>query len=150
MSSYLSRAASPLWTPQSERIPGSSQVPNSAGGHAWKIGSMDRLRRFLVLGSEGGSYYASERDLTRENIDGVRLALDEHKLDAVREIVDISKAGRAPRNDPALYALAVACAHNDLEVRRLATKSIPQVARTVRICSISLTLCSLSVVGGLL
>lgn len=130
MSSYLSRAASPLWTPQSEPIPGSAQGPNSAGGHAWKIGSMDRFRRFLVLGSEGGSYYASERDLTRENIDGVRLALDEHRLDAVREIVDISKAGRAPKNDPALYALAVACAHNDLEVRKLATESIPQVART--------------------
>lgn len=130
MSSYLSRAASRLQTPQSEPIPGSSQVPNSAGGYVWEIGSMERLRRFLVLGSEGGSYYASEHDLTRENIDGVRLALDEHKLDAVREIVDISKAGRAPNNDPALYGLAVACAHNDPEVRKLATESIPEVART--------------------
>jgi 60 kDa SS-A/Ro ribonucleoprotein len=129
-SSYLSRAASPLQTPQSEPIPGSSQVPNSAGGHAWEIGSMDRLRRFLVLGSEGGSYYASERKLTRENIDGVRAALDEHKTDAVREIVNISKSGRAPKNDPALYALAVACAHKDSEVRKLATESIIDVART--------------------
>lgn len=129
-SSYLTRAASPLQTPQSEPIPGSTQVANNAGGFAWKIGTMDRLRRFLVLGSEGGTYYVSERKLTRENIDGVRAALDEHKTEAVTEIVAISKEGRAPKNDPALYALAIACAHPDETVRRAATRAIPDVART--------------------
>jgi 60 kDa SS-A/Ro ribonucleoprotein len=129
-SSYLTRAASPLQTPQSEPIPGSAQVANNAGGFAWKIGTMDRLRRFLVLGSEGGTYYVGERKLTRENIDGIRAALDEHKTEAVAEIVAISKDGRAPKNDPALYALAIACAHPDKTVRRAATKAIPDVART--------------------
>jgi 60 kDa SS-A/Ro ribonucleoprotein len=51
-------------TPQSEPIPGSTQVPNSAGGHAWAVDDWQRLERFLILGSEGGSYYASERKLT--------------------------------------------------------------------------------------
>lgn len=130
MSFYLTRAASPLATPQSEAIPGSSQAKNAAGGFAWKIGSMDRLRRFLILGSEGGSYYASERDLTRQNVDGVRAALDEHKTGAVAEIVAISEDGRAAKNDPALYALAIACAHKDEAVRKAATEAIPRVART--------------------
>jgi 60 kDa SS-A/Ro ribonucleoprotein len=128
--SYLTRAASPLATPQHEAIPGTTQAKNAAGGFAWKIGSMDRLRRFLILGSEGGSYYATERDLTRQNIDGVRAALDENKTEAVAEIVAISKDGRAPKNDPALYALAIACAHTDEQVRRAATAAIPDVART--------------------
>lgn len=128
--SYLTRAASPLATPQRERIPTSTQVENAAGGFAWKVGSMDRLRRFLVLGSEGGSYYASERDLTRQNIDGVRAALDEHKTEAVAEIVAVSADGRAPKNDPALYALAIACAHSDEQTRKAALKAIPKVART--------------------
>jgi len=128
--SYLTRAASPLATPQSEAIPGSTQVENHAGGFAWKIGSMDRLRRWLVLSSEGGCYYATERDLTRANIEGVRAALDEHKTDAVAEIVAISKDGRAPKNDPCLYALAIACAHKDEQVRRAACEAIPEVART--------------------
>lgn len=127
---YLTRAASPLATPQHEPIPGTTQAKNAAGGFAWKIGSMDRLRRFLILGCEGGSYYASERDLTRENIDGVRAALDEHKTEAVAEIVAISTDGRAAKNDPALYALAIACAHKDDAVRNAATQAIPQVART--------------------
>ena len=27
-------------------------------GHAWAVDDWTRLRRFLILGSEGGSYYA--------------------------------------------------------------------------------------------
>ena len=41
----------------------SGQVPNSAGGYAWPLSDMNRLKRFLCLGSEGGSYYANEKKL---------------------------------------------------------------------------------------
>ena len=57
--------------PQSAPIPGSTQVPNSAGGFTWSVDDWARLRRFLVLGSEGGAYYASERALTLANADAV-------------------------------------------------------------------------------
>jgi hypothetical protein len=49
-------------TPQAEPIPGAGQMPNSAGGFAWAVDDWTRLRRFLILGSEGGSYYAGERE----------------------------------------------------------------------------------------
>ena len=55
--------------PQWVALPG--QTPNSAGGNAWAVDCWTRLRRFLVLGSEGGSYYASEWTLTRENAKAV-------------------------------------------------------------------------------
>ena len=64
--SYLKRLGTrrvPQWAP----ISNSGQVPNSAGGFAWAVDDWARLRRFLILGSEGGSYYASEWTLTREN-----------------------------------------------------------------------------------
>ena len=35
------------WVP----LPGSTQVPNSAGGFAWAVDDWTRLRRFLVLGA---------------------------------------------------------------------------------------------------
>ncbi len=54
-------------TPQSEPIPGAGQTPNSAGGYAWALDDWKRLDRFLVLGTEGGTYYIAERPLTREN-----------------------------------------------------------------------------------
>ena len=46
-------------TPQSEPLD-ERQVPNSAGGHSYPVDDMTRLRRFLILGSEGGSYYAND------------------------------------------------------------------------------------------
>jgi len=57
--SYLSKWFNKNKTPQSAPIPGTSQVPNSAGGFAFGVDDWTRLDRFLILGAEGGSYYAS-------------------------------------------------------------------------------------------
>jgi 60 kDa SS-A/Ro ribonucleoprotein len=125
--SYLKRHGTrrvPQWAP----LPG--QAPNSAGGFAWAVDAWTRLRRFLILGSEGGSYYASEWKLTRENAQAVEQCVREDGPRAVAEIVRVSADGRAPKNDPALYALALAAGAGDLETRRAALEALPQVART--------------------
>ena len=93
-------------TPQSEPIPGT--VKNTAGGHAFPVDDWTRLDRFLILGSEGGSYYASARKLTRENAEGVIRCIEADGLRAVARIVEVSDSGRAPKNDPAIFALALA------------------------------------------
>jgi len=125
--SYLKRHGTRR-VPQSVALPG--QVPNSAGGHVWAVDVWTRLRRFLVLGSEGGSYYASEPRLTRENAQAVEQAVREDGLRAVAEIVAVSREGRAPKNDPALFALALASGLGDEAVRKAALEALPQVART--------------------
>jgi 60 kDa SS-A/Ro ribonucleoprotein len=125
--SYLSKHGTrrvPQWLP----LPG--QTRNSAGGHAWAVDVWTRLRRFLILGSEGGSYYASEWRLTRENAQAVEEAVREDGLRAVAEIVAVSREGRAPKNDPALYALALAAGVGDDDTRKAALAALPQVART--------------------
>ena len=48
-------------TPQNEPVPGKPTVPNSSGGYAFAVDDWVRLDRFLILGCEGGSYYATER-----------------------------------------------------------------------------------------
>ena len=48
---------------------------NSAGGYTWPVDDWVRLDRFLILGAEGGSYYASERTLVRENAEAVERCL---------------------------------------------------------------------------
>jgi 60 kDa SS-A/Ro ribonucleoprotein len=48
----------------------------------------------------------------------------------VAEIVRVSDAGRAPRNDPALFGLAMASGLGDAETRRAALDALPRVART--------------------
>ncbi len=49
---------------------------------------------------------------------------------AVARIVAVSEGGRAPKNDPALFALALAAAAEDLATRRAALAALPRVART--------------------
>lgn len=117
-------------TPQSEPIPGSSQVKNTAGGFVWEADKWQRLNRFLILGSEGGSYYASERTLTTENVQCVRECIAEDGQRTVNTISVISGDGRAPSNDPALYALAACIALGDKETRLRAGVVLSHVART--------------------
>ena len=114
--------------PQSAPIPG--QIPNGAGGFAWAVDDWTRLRRFLILGSEGGSYYASETKLTRENAQAVERCLAEDGPRAVAEIVRVSEEGRAPKNDPAIFALAIAAGAPDEATRKAALGALPQVCRT--------------------
>ena len=127
LSSILSRRTAAA-TPQSLPIPGT--VPNSAGGHAFPVDDWTRLDRFLVLGSEAGSYYASEAALTRDNAAAVLRAIAADGPRAVARVVAVSEAGRAPKNDPALFALALAASAEDLATRRAALAALPRVART--------------------
>jgi 60 kDa SS-A/Ro ribonucleoprotein len=123
---YLRKLLGP--TPQREPLAG--QVANNAGGYSYPVDDWARLRRFLVLGSEGGSYYATERELSRENAEAVARCIAEDGPRTVAEIVAVSVAGRAPKNDPALFALALAAKADDLLTRRAALAALPQVART--------------------
>jgi len=127
--SYLKYFPNRKATPQNQPIPGSNQVPNSAGGYAFAVDDWKRLDRFLVLGSEGGSYYASERKLTAENADAVLRCLQADGIRTVKRIVEISDSGRAPKNEPAILALAIAFALGDADTRRAASEALPQVCR---------------------
>lgn len=130
MRTYSNLGSRNAVTPQSEAIPGSSQVPNSAGGYAWQVDEWTQLQRFLILGTEGGTYYIKERELTKANAQAVERCL---KLDGIRTvgmIREISMSGRAPKNEPALFALAMACAADDEFTRAEALLALPDVART--------------------
>lgn len=122
------RQASSRTTPQSEPIPGSSQVQNSAGGFAFPVDDWTRLSRFLILGNIGGSYYATEQKMTQEAAAVVLRCADVDALKAVNDVAWISKSGRAPKNDQAIFALAMLCAHPEAKI--FALDAIPEVCRT--------------------
>lgn len=129
MTHYLNTVINRKQTPQSLPIPGTVQTPNSAGGFAWAVDDWTRLDRFLILGSEGGSYYATERTLSRENAEAVVRCVAQDGLRTVARIVEISVAGRAPKNDPALLSLAIAASLGDVSTRKAALDALSLVAR---------------------
>jgi 60 kDa SS-A/Ro ribonucleoprotein len=122
----LNRKATPQYLP----VPGTNQVPNSAGGYAWQLDPWQRLMRFLVLGTEGGTFYVSEQTLTLENARNALHCLAEDGRRFVDTVVAVSENGRAYKNDPAIFALALAASAQDDRTRRLALDALPRVART--------------------
>ncbi len=116
-------------TPQSQPIPGSAQVRNSGGGYSWEVDDWTRFDRFLILGAEGGTYYIGERDLVKQNHDVVVRSIKQDGVRAVKRIIEISDSGRAPKNDPAIFALALVATHGDAEAKALAFQNLGKVCR---------------------
>lgn len=115
-------------TPQSEAAR-PEQVPNNAGGFSFTVDKWTRLDRFLVLGAEGGTYYVQERPLVKANASCIEQCLAEDGKRTVARIVEISDAGRAPKNDPAIFALAMAAGAKDPATRAAALAALPRVCR---------------------
>lgn len=119
-------------TPQTQPIPGKEavMVKNNAGGYVFKLDDWKRLNRFLILGTQGGSYYVSEKKLTVDNAKIVETCLLEDGLKTVQAIVDVSRAGKAPNNSQAIFALAMAASDSNQKTRKAALDAMPLVCRT--------------------
>lgn len=115
----------PVQTP----IPGKGQVVNSTGGFVWEVNDWDRLTRFLILGTEGGTYYTTAPDLLKGNHGAITKCLAADAKRTIQTIVDISTQGRAYRQEPALFALAVAASSKDDAARKLALDAVHKVCR---------------------
>ncbi|HYL34292.1 MAG TPA: TROVE domain-containing protein [Bryobacteraceae bacterium] len=130
---YLQQLLDTAKTPQTARLSyRPEQVANSAGGYAWAVDNWTRLERFLILGSEGGTYYIGERELSLENAAALRECLQADGLRVVKTVRDVSAAGRAPKSDPALFALALASSPKfaDPKTNAAALQALPEIAHT--------------------
>ena len=127
MRKYSKIISTPM--PQSEPL-NEQQVENNAGGFVFQIDRWARLDRFLILGSDAPTYYQKARDLTIANAKVVTECFDENAERTVNRIVEISTNGRAPKNDPAIFALAIGTNHHDVKCRQLALAAMPNICRT--------------------
>jgi len=124
---YANLISTPI--PQSEPL-NERQVKNNAGGYVFQLDIWKRLDRFLILGADANTFYTKAVDLTRENAKCVVACYDADAAKTVAVIVAVSQEGRAPKNDPAIFALALGAAHSDVKVRQLALNALPAVCRT--------------------
>lgn len=110
-------------TPQTEPIPGSRQTKNHAGGYTYTVDDMIRLQRFLILGSDQGTYYVGAKKLTKENLEVLERLLRVGKGHEVVDLItSISVDGRATSEETCLFALARCCA---ADVHGMVTQNIP-------------------------
>lgn len=93
-------------TSQDTAVLGKNQVKNSAGGYVFQVTDAQRLQRFLILGTDGGTFYTSEKSLTNENTMFLVSLIERDENLVAQETIAISKAGRAKQNSPAIFAAA--------------------------------------------
>ncbi|WP_309570183.1 RNA-binding protein Rsr [Deinococcus sp.] len=126
----LLNALNPLNRTQTERSD-PRQVVNHAGGFVYALSDEARLTRFLILGTDGGTFYATERGHTLQATEFVKTFVQLNAGAALRVTLDVIRTGRAPKADPALLVLAlIAKTAPDAAHRRAAWDALPEVART--------------------
>lgn len=125
------KPAKKVATPQTQAIPGreAEMVSNSAGGVTFTLDTWGYLDRFLILGSDTPSYYASAKKLTVGAGKNVIACINVDGKKTVDRIVEISQSGRAPKNDSAIFALALCATCSNPQVVEMAFEALPKVAR---------------------
>lgn len=93
-------------TPQTEPLD-ERQVKNNAGGYTYEVLDADRLRRFLILGTEGGTYYAGQGDHTKQALGFLQSMAAKDPVSYWGVLFEAASLNLAPRHSPTLYALAV-------------------------------------------
>ena len=132
MANVFSRLLNREKTPQSQPIPGREpeMVPNRAGGFAFQLDAWAQLDRFLILGTEGATYYASEREMTLENVGNLRACIAEDGRRVIERVVEMDRGNRAPKMTPLLFALATAHHLGNAAAKAAAVEAVPRLCRT--------------------
>jgi 60 kDa SS-A/Ro ribonucleoprotein len=120
----------PKNTPQTQPLMGENQIKNSAGGYVYAADDWAKLDRFLILGTEKGTYYADERKLTMQSATSIVDLIRKDGQAVVKRIAEVSTEGLAMKNAPAIFALALAVKHGDTDTKKAAMAALPKIART--------------------
>lgn len=119
--------------PQSEAIPGKDMVKNNAGGYVFQVSKWDFFTRFLILGTEGGTYYVQEKKMTIASAKNAIDCIKEDPKKALELILDVSLKGRAVKQNPTIFALALLANEtkgDDTDFNKELKAAVTKVCRT--------------------
>lgn len=96
----------------------------------FEVSDKTRLERFLILGTDGGTYYATEKALTESNVAFLEHLINKDPQLVLETVVEVSTTGRAYRNSPAIFILAMMLNHAPDNWKDAVVQTVPDVART--------------------
>jgi 60 kDa SS-A/Ro ribonucleoprotein len=105
-------------------------VKNSAGGYVFETPDENLLERFLLLGTENGSYYSSEEKLTEDNTKQIVRMIKGNGYKVVVRTVEFLLNGRAPKVDAAIFTLALCATYGDALIKKYVYDNVKNVCRT--------------------
>lgn len=84
------------------------QVVNNAGGFVFPVSDETQVRRFLILGSDRGSYHQSAEKITMDNAQRIIKIIEQGNGHMVlRELALINAENRNPKMNSMLFTLAI-------------------------------------------
>ena len=107
------------------------KVITHIGGYVYKVDDLSRLTRFLCLGAEGGTYYVTEQELKRENVQCITRLIEAGRgNEVVQTLVDFSVSGRTAKQNGLMFAMAM-CARQsvDPDTQRMCYENLHLVCR---------------------
>jgi 60 kDa SS-A/Ro ribonucleoprotein len=107
-----------------------NQIQNNAGGYSYEVDKFSLLKRFLILGSENGTYYVKQEKLTAEHCKNLDSCLKEDGLKTLDVVREVALSGAAPKQDAIIFTLARAISVGDLETRRKAASLGLEILKT--------------------
>lgn len=101
-------------------------IKNSAGGYTYTISDEDLIDRILILGTSANTYYSSAEKLTSDSIDSIKRMVSEGKGQMVVDhLRSVYESGRAPKQDPTFFVLALLTQSDiPLDVRKSALQIV--------------------------
>ncbi|HUQ83497.1 MAG TPA: hypothetical protein VM076_20255 [Gemmatimonadaceae bacterium] len=117
-----------LVTPQAERNPGTRLLVRT-NVPVWPATEWERFDRFLIFGTERGTYFLRERMPLAEDVANARACIVADGPRAVRRIVELSAMGRVMSNETCVLALVMCAAFGNEATRTMALEAVPEVAR---------------------
>lgn len=104
------------------------QVQNNAGGFVFSITPKSRLERFLIIGTDGGTFYVGEQKLTVENTQFLQKLIETDETLVRETMLDVAKNNRALRVSPTIFTAAMLHIYG---TDKVATReALPAVLRT--------------------
>lgn len=125
LSSHLNTSNTPVTEKKDE-----NQVLNNAGGYVYEVTPEIALQRFLILGSEGGTFYQTERALTVENATRTIALIKSNPKFVLDETIRVSDEGLARKNDFAILVFALLLTHGNDETKSRCIENVGKICRT--------------------
>jgi len=118
------------FVPQGQKLD-TEQVTNRAGGFTYDVGLRGQLDRWFMLGPGGasGTYYASEREMTRENATVIQKLIDQGDGEFIVKRA-IEMRGRVPKVEPMIFALAMVMAGKDDGAKNAVANNLTKICWT--------------------
>lgn len=127
-----SKSPAKVSTPATQAIVGREKEmgANNNGGVSFLLDMWGVLDRFLILGSESAGYTTTKQEVTKLGFDTVKKCIAADGQRVVARALEFSLAGRAPKNDPAVVAIALAAVYGNELTKAAAYDALPKIART--------------------